>query len=77
MPTKKVPARPEHLTERHLDGLDCVYCGQSTPTMAPAPTVDGQQLFACSPPCEPQEAANKDDEDAPTMVQRRQLIAGG
>ncbi len=47
------------LTARQLDGLDCAYCGSSTPTMVPAGAVDGHQVFACDPKCTAKETTDQ------------------
>jgi hypothetical protein len=44
------------LTPSQLDGLSCVLCGAGiaildAPPSVPVGTVDGRQLFTCSPSC--------------------------
>jgi hypothetical protein len=71
-PTGHLPAivAQAALTPAQADGLACIHCGREDGPMAPAGTVNGTQVFRCSPACPTEDTAREHPAGLLTVAQQ-------
>ncbi len=70
-PTGHLPAivAQAALTPAQADGLACIHCGREDGPMVPAGTVNGTQVFRCSPACPTDDTAREHTEPAGLLTE--------